>query len=103
MTTQTTPSALTTVQLDVQGMTCASCAGRVERALLKVPGVEGARVNLASERAEVAGSASPAGRVVVRTIGANGEVLCFPAANSFEERAAPGSDLRRAAPRRSAS
>ena len=25
--------------LPVSGMTCASCAGRVERALLKVPGV----------------------------------------------------------------
>ena len=37
----------------VEGMTCASCAGRVESALLKVPGVTGASVNLATERATV--------------------------------------------------
>lgn len=37
--------------LQVGGMSCASCAGRVEKALLKVPGVTGASVNLATERA----------------------------------------------------
>ena len=42
-----------TVELAIVGMTCASCAGRVERALLKVPGVRSASVNLASERAHV--------------------------------------------------
>ncbi len=39
--------------LAIEGMTCASCAGRVERALLAVPGVAAAAVNLASERARV--------------------------------------------------
>jgi Cu+-exporting ATPase len=42
-----------TVDLEIQGMTCASCAGRVENALKGVPGVVGAEVNLASERARV--------------------------------------------------
>src|SRR3712207_4196182 len=37
----------------VAGMTCASCVGRVERALKKVPGVLDASVNLATERATV--------------------------------------------------
>ncbi len=37
----------------VRGMTCASCVGRVERALRKVEGVERAEVNLATERARV--------------------------------------------------
>src|SRR5215204_3722583 len=37
----------------VKGMTCASCVGRVERALRKVPGVVGASVNLANEKATV--------------------------------------------------
>ncbi|MDT4820326.1 Copper-exporting P-type ATPase [compost metagenome] len=48
------------LDLPVAGMTCASCAGRVERALRKVPGVLGASVNLASEQArvQVAGSDS---------------------------------------------
>jgi Cu+-exporting ATPase len=42
-----------TVELGVQGMTCASCVGRVERGLGKVEGVESATVNLATERATV--------------------------------------------------
>jgi P-type Cu+ transporter len=37
----------------VTGMTCASCVGRVERALKMVPGVLDARVNLANEKATV--------------------------------------------------
>ena len=41
------------VDLQVNGMTCASCVGRVERALKKVPGVQEAVVNLATERASV--------------------------------------------------
>jgi Cu+-exporting ATPase len=41
------------VVLRVEGMTCASCVARVEKALLKVPGVDSAAVNLATERATV--------------------------------------------------
>ena len=40
--------------LQVEGMTCASCVGRVERALRKVPGVQDASVNLATESARIA-------------------------------------------------
>ena len=39
--------------LNISGMTCASCVARVEKALLKVPGVSAASVNLATERAKV--------------------------------------------------
>jgi P-type Cu+ transporter len=42
-----------TLELSIEGMTCASCVGRVERALLKVPGVRSASVNLANERARI--------------------------------------------------
>jgi copper ion binding protein len=42
-----------TVSLPIEGMTCASCVGRVERALRSVAGVLDASVNLATERAEV--------------------------------------------------
>ncbi len=45
--------ATSTVDLAISGMTCASCAQRVERALLGVPGVVSAEVNLATERARV--------------------------------------------------
>ncbi len=39
--------------IPVRGMTCASCVGRIERALAKVPGVTRVSVNLATERASV--------------------------------------------------
>lgn len=42
-----------TTELDIDGMTCASCAMRVEKALAKVPGVTGVSVNLATETATV--------------------------------------------------
>jgi Cu+-exporting ATPase len=41
------------VTLDITGMTCASCAGRVEKALRKVDGVLDASINLATDRAQV--------------------------------------------------
>jgi heavy metal translocating P-type ATPase len=50
-----------TVQLRVDGMTCASCAARVQKALLHVDGVEDANVNLATETATVTARPTPAG------------------------------------------
>ena len=47
------PAAPATLDLGIGGMTCASCVARVERALRKVPGVQDATVNLATERAHV--------------------------------------------------
>lgn len=41
-----------TVQLDLTGMTCASCANRIERGLNKLPGIE-ATVNYATEKATI--------------------------------------------------
>ncbi|RZL65415.1 MAG: copper-translocating P-type ATPase [Variovorax sp.] len=42
------------MKLAIEGMTCASCALRVEKALARVPGVSSVSVNLATEKAEVA-------------------------------------------------
>ena len=39
--------------LDIGGMTCASCVSRVEKALNRIPGVEAASVNLATEQAKI--------------------------------------------------
>lgn len=39
--------------LDIGGMTCASCVSRVEKALNKIPGIEAATVNLATEQARI--------------------------------------------------
>lgn len=50
---------LANTELSIEGMTCASCVGRVERALAGVKGVRSAHVNLATERATVEGTASP--------------------------------------------
>jgi Cu+-exporting ATPase len=50
-TTGSTPSTRS-VELDISGMTCASCANRIERKLNKVPGVL-ATVNYATEKAKV--------------------------------------------------
>ncbi|MFC7276784.1 heavy metal translocating P-type ATPase [Paractinoplanes rhizophilus] len=49
MTTSTAASG----RLDIGGMTCASCVGRVEKALIRLDGVEAAAVNLATEVATV--------------------------------------------------
>lgn len=43
------------ISLSIAGMTCAACAGHVERALRGVPGVRDASVNLATEIARVTG------------------------------------------------
>jgi len=47
------PAAAAALDLGVGGMTCASCVSRVERALRKVPGVQDAAVNLATESVHV--------------------------------------------------
>jgi P-type Cu+ transporter len=56
------PRQAETVRMSIEGMTCASCVGRVERAIRAVPGVADVSVNLATERAEVrfdSGNANP--------------------------------------------
>ena len=70
---------LETRELAIIGMTCATCAGRVEKALRAVPGVKGAEVNLATEKAMVEGYAGvlrPADLIAaVRRAGYEGELL----------------------------
>ena len=46
-------TAAAQAELEISGMTCASCATRVEKALAKVPGVSHVSVNLATEKATV--------------------------------------------------
>ncbi len=41
------------VSIDIEGMTCASCVSRVEKALSNIPGIEAATVNLATEQARI--------------------------------------------------
>lgn len=47
------PGNALTASIPVEGMTCASCVARVEKAIRAVPGVTSASVNLATERADI--------------------------------------------------
>src|SRR5579875_349873 len=63
-------------ELAISGMTCATCALRVERALAAVPGVARAEVNLAANRGYVTGAARPDELIAaVRRAGYEGELL----------------------------
>ena len=57
-TTGGAPGTSTQVQIPVEGMTCAACQARVQRALSRVPGVSDASVNLLAHRASVRFDAS---------------------------------------------
>ncbi|MDN5516132.1 MAG: heavy metal translocating P-type ATPase [Pseudomonas sp.] len=69
---------MTTFDLPIQGMTCASCAGRVERALNKLPQVSSASVNLASEQARVEAAAESLPQLITTIEGAGYSVPSQP-------------------------
>ena len=58
----------TTTELSIGGMTCASCVGRVEKALRAVPGVAKADVNLATEIARIEAVASLATAELIQAV-----------------------------------
>jgi len=58
--------------LGIEGMTCASCVTRVEKAISAMPGVASSSVNLATQRAEVVFSGAPDITAVVSAIGKAG-------------------------------
>jgi len=65
------------VELDITGMTCASCATRIERKLNRLPGVE-ATVNYATEKARVRGDdVDPA--ALIATVESAGYQAALPA------------------------
>jgi Cu+-exporting ATPase len=61
-------AALPATTFQIEGMTCASCVARVEKAIRAVPGVVSANVNLATERATVAFSSRPDSRGVIAAV-----------------------------------
>ncbi|MDV7142969.1 heavy metal translocating P-type ATPase [Tropicimonas sp. TH_r6] len=95
------PARIGEVTLRVENMSCASCVGRVERALEKLPGVMEALVNLASETARVRyleGQVTP--EALVRTATDAGYPASLPnaasnAPDAGDRKAAEAADLRR--------
>jgi P-type Cu+ transporter len=69
MTTELTPgSAAPGQDLAIGGMTCASCAARIERVVGRLPGVAGVSVNLATEKARVSFTGEPDVPAVIRAV-----------------------------------
>ena len=84
-----------TIELRITGMTCASCVGRVERALTAVPGVLDASVNLATERASVRtlGDITPSLVRAVQDTGYDTEAVHESAEQTDRERDARAAEL----------
>ncbi|WP_176016293.1 heavy metal translocating P-type ATPase [Burkholderia sp. BCC0398] len=94
-TSAATPAS-TVVELDIGGMTCASCAGRVEKALAAVPGVTRATVNLATERASVHGAGALDAATLIAAVTTAGYHASLPAASPAG--APAGADLQPSGP-----
>lgn len=88
-----------TIAIDIDGMNCASCVGRVERALLATPGVASASVNLATGRATVSTMSGAVTRAdldaVIRTAGYEPRAVAASAAASADSRDAARADEMR--------
>ncbi|MCC3301828.1 heavy metal translocating P-type ATPase [Arthrobacter sp. zg-Y895] len=91
-------AATRAVELEIQGMTCASCVARVERRLGKIDGVE-ASVNLPLESARVTAPAAVSDQQIVDAVNAAGYNARLktrhparPSAHGGHAAAAPGAD-----------
>jgi Cu+-exporting ATPase len=69
--------AVQTIELDVQGMTCASCAARIEKRLNRLEGVNAA-VNYATERATVHAGKATTAQTLIDTIEKTGYHATLP-------------------------
>jgi Cu+-exporting ATPase len=78
------------LELVIGGMTCASCAARIEKKLNRMPGVE-ASVNYATEKALVKADAGVAAEDLVATVEKMGYTATVPAPEPVEE---PGDEPR---------
>ena len=98
-TTGTVPPAMTEVELSIQGMTCASCAARVEKKLSGLDGVVAA-VNFATGRASVAVPASVRVSRLIEAVGQAGyraDLQQPLAQEAGPDAAGPGSEAARVA------
>ncbi|MDC3001281.1 heavy metal translocating P-type ATPase [Actinomycetota bacterium] len=89
----TPASAVTEVDLDITGMTCSSCAARVEKKLNRMPGVI-ATVNYGTDRAHIALPEGTSIDDAIATIEATGYTAQRPRVESDRERAHDDPELR---------
>ncbi|WP_458320340.1 copper-exporting P-type ATPase CopA [Providencia sp. CRPN23579] len=84
------------IQLLLDGMTCASCVNKVQKALTSVAGVENARVNLAERSALVTGTAQPADLVAaVEKAGYGAEIIQDEAKRRERQQQVADANMRR--------
>ncbi|WP_305806124.1 heavy metal translocating P-type ATPase [Stenotrophomonas sp. YIM B06876] len=86
--------------LEIEGMTCASCVGRVEKALKAVPGVSSAVVNLATGRAQVHGAGLDVAALVAAVEGAGYAAAAIDTTTAQEDGSAGRRDAELAALKR---
>ena len=77
-------SGLVTIELEIGGMTCASCANRVERKLGKLPGVT-ATVNYATEKAHVSATSNTDVAALIAAVESAGYTAAVPAPARLSE------------------
>ena len=94
----TTDSAATVVQLEIGGMTCASCAARVEKKLNRLAGVT-ATVNYATETARVQVSGPVSVADLVQTVEDTGYTAQLPTADDGDGGGSPAGQAQHALPR----
>lgn len=83
------PESSIETPLDIQGMTCASCVRRVEKALTKIPGVQSANVNFATHQALVTHRPEVALAQLVKAIDGAG-YNATPVEDDFQSNHSPG-------------
>lgn len=90
-TTQGTPAPTDSVELVIGGMTCASCATRIEKKLNKIEGVT-ATVNYATEKARVSYPATVSTDDLVETVERTGYTATLPVVERSDAGPAEGAD-----------
>ena len=92
--TASMPAMKSVIELDITGMTCASCANRIERKLNKLDGVD-ATVNYATEKAKVSYPAGLGPEDLVATVEQAGYHAAIPPRQPDSDEEAPSADPTR--------
>ncbi|MFE7043820.1 heavy metal translocating P-type ATPase [Streptomyces atratus] len=97
MSTSAPPAGGPSVELDIGGMTCASCAMRIEKKLNKLDGIA-ATVNYATEKAKVIVPEGYDPALLIAEVEKSGYTAALPAPKATQKEAAPGQSMDEADP-----